>query len=120
MTESEKLRAMVEKGIARCVTDGKWSWHGTRFTSQTYWGLKGTAVWVKFTATFHYVKVIVEGEHHGLPNAEKTFEGADNLIEAVQWAADKYLEMHYTVQARLAPYRYGQEEYDRAWRGIIS
>ncbi len=118
MTQDEKMRERARKGIARCVSDGRWSWRATHFESSTYWGLRGTSVFVNFIATFHYVKVIVRGEYHNLPNEEKTFTGDEALNDAIIWAADKYLEMHYTVQARLAPFVTGQERYDRAYRGV--
>ncbi len=67
MTEAEerKIKAQVAKGIARCVSDGKWSWRATHFESSTYYGLRGSSVFVDFEATFHYVKVRVRGESHG-------------------------------------------------------
>jgi len=121
MTEAEerKMKAQVAKGIARCVSDGKWSWRATHFESRTYYGMQGISVFVDFEATFHYVKARVRGESHGLPNEEETFMGDNSLNDAILWAADKYWEMHKIVKARLAPYIQGQENYMRAWEGRL-
>lgn len=117
--EEERIINRIRKGIGRCVTGCKWSFRGTSFVSDTYYGLRDSCVWVEFTATFNYVKACVVGEHNGLANCEKTFTGDDALSNAIMWAADKFWEMHQIVVARIAPYKRGQEEFIRAWEGRI-
>lgn len=118
MTQEERAKARVAKGIANRVASDKWSWKGTRFENRVFYSLGNVCVISDFVATFSYIKVIVYGEFHNLPDVEKTFRGDEAVNEAVIWAAEKYLEMYHIVQARIAPYEAGRQAYERAYRGI--
>lgn len=117
--EEEKIKERIRNGLGKSVTDDRWSFRGTSFVSNTYWGIKGSSVSVNFTATFHSVKAIVNGEFNGLPNCENIFTGENALSDAIMWAADKYWEMHQIVVARVAPFVPGRDLYNKAWEGRI-
>lgn len=127
-TEQEKQRDYVVRQVGRDIVGGGWAWRGTEFVSSRYCntrrGKGGVGTSVHFAANYNNIKVTInQEEYYNIPDAIGTFTGENALNEAVQWAADKLLELDQIVSARVAKYEVLRdrviEDYDKAQRGLI-
>lgn len=126
-TEQEKHRDYVVRQVGRNVVGGGWAWRGTEFVCTSYCRTRprsGICYWVRFAANYNHIKVTIEEqEHYNLPDQIEKFTGENALNEAVQWAADKLLELEQIVESRVAKYEVlrdrAVEDYDKARKGLI-
>lgn len=125
--EQEKHRDYVVNQVGRRVVGGGWAWRGTEFVSEGYFRTRPRGgVWsiVSFTANYNCIKATIEEqEQYNLPDQIAKFTGENALNEAVQWAADKLLELEQIVESRVAKYEMlrdrAVEDYSKAQRGLI-
>lgn len=119
MTAREaRMKEQVMRRVRKRLSDDRWSWKGTEFTNWSYCDVGEYGAMVQFAATFWSLKVnIMLESQYRLPNQEMTFTGEEALSQAVEWTADRLLELYETVSARTAPYVAGHERYLMAVKG---
>lgn len=119
MTAEERMKAQLIRQVHKRLAEDRWGWRGTEFTNWHYCGIKNYCASVRFIATFWCLKVCIEQEEtYGLPDQVSMFVGDSAISQAVEWTANKLLELYKQVAERAAPYVQGYEQYLRAVQGV--
>ena len=117
-TFEEKQKARLVKQIGERIIGSHWYWRGTHFINFAWCGVSGAQAYTKFTANYNYLEVNIDTEgEYNIPNQVNMFSGENALEEAVNWAAERLLEIYKTVSLRAAPYEKGHLNYLRAVKG---
>lgn len=117
-TLEQRQKATVVRQIREYIISDTWGWRGTEFIKFKYCGLKGAEAYTCFTAKFNCLKVDIDMEReYNLPNQVCMFAGENAMGEAIDWAAERLIELYKTVSARIAPYVDGYLNYIKAIKG---
>lgn len=119
MTFEERQRKNLVDQIGKRIVEETWHWRGTEFFSFGRCGNSPqTQAYVRFTATFTHIKVRIDtGEEFNVPDQVCMFSGDDAMSDAVNWTADRLIELNKIITERTAPYVQGFNKYQRAIRG---
>lgn len=114
--KTTKTRLMRKVGQA---LEENWTWNGVSFFKVARAGVTTDhSALIHYTAGNGWIKAkIFLEEEFGIHDCVKLFSGSDAIEKMVEWVSDKLIDLHETIQARIAPYQKGHEDYLKALKG---
>lgn len=110
-------RKRLIKAIGTRVYNERWYYYGTEFGTHDRYEVGGASIYARISVSGFAVKAYVEGEKYGMQDFVRMFVGGSAMQEAIEWTADRILQIGEEVKARTMPYMESYEQYRKALRG---
>lgn len=121
MTIKEKTEARLKKYVEKYM-GGSWRYCGGRFR---IFGntevVRDSGIWIFWEITHKFQSLtgkIESFKQYGIPDSVQEFKGEEAFEECLNWVVENLIKTHDAIAERVAPYKMGQLNYERALRGI--